>query len=162
MGDLILDTIRQTVIKVVSEGTFSIAPDLCRNPVELDHILDDMLTIFYGQVVELVLHISDRVVQTKVCLEFQDELLVVFHPEWMEVRVVHEEEVWFKPLQSDTLEVGLHKGHFGVVLYKCPRAILEVQLTLHEEDSEFAEICPVKLVQFSDFCTLQGLRGVAM
>ena len=77
MGDLILDTIRQTVIKVVLEGTFSIAPDLRCDPIELDHVLGNTLTILHGQVVKLVLCISDRVVQTKVCLEFQDELLVV-------------------------------------------------------------------------------------
>ena len=88
MGDLILDMIRQTIIKVVPEGIFFIAPDLCHNPVELDYILGDMLTILHGQVVELVLHISNRVMWTKACLEFQDELLVVFHPEWMELGVV--------------------------------------------------------------------------
>ena len=88
MGDLVLDMIRQTIIKVVLEGTFSIAPDLHCDPIELDHILGDMLTILHGQVVELVLCISDRVVWTKVHLEFQDELLIIFHPEWMEVRVI--------------------------------------------------------------------------
>ena len=124
MGDLILDTIRQTIIKVVPESTFSIAPDLHCNPVELDHILGDTLTVLHGQVVELVLHISDRVVWTKVHLECQDKLLVVFHPEWTEVGVVHKEEVWFEPLQGDTLEVGLRKGHFGAVLSKCLRTWL--------------------------------------
>ena len=146
--------IRQTIIKVVPEDTFSIAPDLHHDLVELNHVLSDMLTIFHGQVVELVLRISNRVVWTKVRLELQDELLIIFHPEWMEVRVVHEEKVRFEPLQGNTFEVGLHKGDFGVVLGECPRAILEVQLTLHEEDPEFAGISPVKLVWFSDFCAL--------
>ena len=98
MGDLILDTIRQTIIKVVPEGTFSIAPDLRCDLVELDHVLGDTLTILHGQVVELVLRISNRIVWTKVHLEFQDELLIVFHPEWTEVGVIHEEEVRFEPL----------------------------------------------------------------
>ena len=154
MGDLVLDTIRQTVIKVVLEGTFSIALDLCHDLVELDHILGDTLTVLHGQVVKLVLHISNRVMQTKVRLQFQDELLVVFHPEWMEVRVIHEEEVQFKPLQGDTFEVGLCKGDFGMVPGECLGAILEVQLTLHKEDPEFVGISPIKLVQFSDFCAL--------
>ena len=113
-----------------------------------------MLTVLHGQVVELVLRISDRVMQTKVHLEFQDKLLVVFHPEWTEVEVAHEEEVQFEPLQGNTLEVGLHEGHFGTVLSECPRVILEVQLTLHKEDLEFVGISPIKLVQFSDFCAL--------
>ena len=154
MGYLVLDTIGQTVIKVVPEGTFSIAPDLHCDPVELDHVLGDTLTILHGQVVELVLCISDRVVWTKVCLEFQDKLLIIFHPEWTEVGVIHEEEVQFEPLQGDTFEVGLREGDFGVVLGECPRAILEVQLALHEEDPEFVGISPIKLVQFSDFGVL--------
>ena len=118
-----------------------------------------MLTILHGQVVELVLYISNRVVRTKVRLEFQDELLIIFHPFWMEVGVIHAEEVQFEPLQGDTLEVGLDEGDFGVVLSECLRVILEVQLTLHEEDLEFAGISPIKLVQFLDFGVLQGLGG---
>ena len=70
-------------------------------------------------------------------------------------------EVQFEPLQGDTLEVGLCKGDFGTVLGECPRVILKIQLALHEEDLEFAEISPIKLVWFSNFCVLQGLRGVA-
>ena len=62
--------IRQTIIKVVLESTFSIALDLHCDLVELDHILGDMLTILHGQVVKLVLCISDKVVLTKVHLEF--------------------------------------------------------------------------------------------
>ena len=92
--------------------------------------------LFRSKVVELVLHISNRVMQTIVHLEFQDELLIIFHPEWTEVRVVHEEEVWFEPLQGNTFEVGLCKGDFGTVLGEWPRVILEVQLALHEEDLE--------------------------
>ena len=161
MGDLVLDTIRQTIIKVVPEGTFSIAPDLHHNLVELDHILGDTLTVLCGQVVELVLHISDRVIQTKVHLEFQDELLVVFHPEWMEVGVVHEEKVWFELLQSDTFEVGLCKGDFGMVLGECLRAILEVQLVLHEEDCyAWASVASeVKGSRYKEDLHLVGSRG---
>ena len=139
---------------MVLEGTFSIVPDLHCDPVELDHVLGDMLTVLHGQVVELVLCISDRVMQTKVHLEFQDKLLIIFHPESTEVRVVHEEEVWFEPFQGDTFEVGLREGDFGVVPGECLRAILEVELALHKEDLEFAGISLIKLVWFSDFGAL--------
>ena len=135
------------------EGNFSIAPDLCHNLVELNHVLGDTLTILHGQVVELVLCISNRVVQIKVHLEFQDKLLVVFYLEWIELGVVHE-EVQFKQLQDDTLEVGMCKGHFSMVLGKCLRIILEVQLALHQKDPVFVGISPIKLVWFSDFCAL--------
>ena len=56
----------------------------------------------------------------------------------------------------------MHKGDFDAVLSECLRAILKVQLALHKEDLEFAEISPVKLVRFLDFGVLQGFRGVAM
>ena len=78
----------------------------------------------------------------------------------MEVRVIHEEGVQFKPLQGDTFEVGLREGDFGMVLGEYLRVIFEVELTLHEEDLEFVGISPVKLVQFLDFGVLRGLRGV--
>ena len=78
---------------MVPESTFSIALDLCSDLVELEHILVNTLTIYHGQVVKLVLCISDRVIQTKVGLEFQNELLVVLHPKRMELGIVHEEEV---------------------------------------------------------------------
>ena len=70
MGDLVFDMIRQTVTKVLLEGIFSIAPDLHRDPVKLNHVLGDTLTILHGQVVKLVLYISNRVMQTKVHLKF--------------------------------------------------------------------------------------------
>ena len=136
------------------ESTFSIALDLHHNPVELYHVLGDTLTVLHGQVVKLVLCISNRVVQTKFHLKFQDKLCIIFHPEWTELRIVHQEEVQSEPLQGNTLEVRLHKGDFSMVLGECPRAILEVQLTLHKENLEFVGVSPVKLVWFLDFGAL--------
>ena len=81
MRDLILDTIKETIINMVSDGTFSIVPDLCSDLVELDHVLVNTLTALHGQVVKLILHIFNRVMQTKVHLEFQDKLLGILHPE---------------------------------------------------------------------------------
>ena len=136
---------------MVLEGTFSIAPDLYCNPVKLDHVLVDTLTILHGQVVKLMLCISNRVVQTKVHLEHQNKLLVVLLPGWIELEVIHKEEVWFKPLQD---EVGLHEGDFGVVLSEYLRVVMEIEITLRQEDPEFVGISPIKLVQFSDFDAL--------
>ena len=44
----------------------------------------------------------------------------------MKLRIVHEEEVQFKPLQDNTFKLELHEGHFDVVLGKYLRVILEV------------------------------------
>ena len=41
-----------------------------------------------------------------------------------------------------------------MVLDEYLRAILEVELTLHQENLEFVEISPVKLVWFMDFSVL--------
>ena len=48
-----------------------------------------------------------------------------------------------------------------MVLDKCLRVILEVELALHQENPEFMGISSVKLVQFLDFGALRGLGGVA-
>ena len=56
---LIFDAVRETVIKVVPEGTFSVTLDLRSNSIELHDILIDLLPVFHGEVVELVFSISD-------------------------------------------------------------------------------------------------------
>ena len=103
--DLILDSIRETIVKVVPEGTFSITPDLRSDLVEFNNIFVDVLTILHGQMVQLVFRISDRVMWSKVGLEFQDKLLEVVHLGGVECRIFHLEEVWFKPFQGHAFEV---------------------------------------------------------
>ena len=58
--DFILDVVRETVVKMVSEGSFSVAVDLQSDTVEFHDVFVDVLTILHHKVVELVLHISDR------------------------------------------------------------------------------------------------------
>ena len=105
LRDLVLDSIRETIVKVVLEGTFSITLDLGSNPVECDNIFVDVLTTLHGQMVQLVFCISDRVMWSKVGLEFQDELLEVVHPGGVECQIFHLEEVQFKPFQGHAFEV---------------------------------------------------------
>ena len=105
LGDLILDLIRETIVKVVLEGTFSVIPDLRNDLVEFDNIFVDALTILHGQMVQLVFRISNRVMWSKVGLEFQDELLEVVHPGRVECQILHLEEVQFKPFQGHAFEV---------------------------------------------------------
>ena len=45
MSDLILEPLRQPVVEVVLEGTFTIAAYLARVAVELDDILGDLLIV---------------------------------------------------------------------------------------------------------------------
>ena len=80
----------------------------------------------------------------------------------MKLEVVHQEEVWFKPFQNDAFEIGLYKGHFGIVLSKCLRVIMNVELALYQENLEFVEVSPIKLIQFSDFGALQSVEGMVI
>ena len=68
-GDLILDVIGEAIVEVVLKGTLSVSSDLRSNPIELNDILRNALTVLHGEVVELVLSISDGVVWPEVSLE---------------------------------------------------------------------------------------------
>ena len=105
MRDLILDVVGETIVKVMLEATLSIAVDLQSNTVEFHDILVDVLTILHCKVVKLVLCISDGVMRSEVCLEFQDELTEIVHSCRMERGVLHLEEVRFEPLKGHALQV---------------------------------------------------------
>ena len=51
VGDLILELLRQPVVEVVLEGTFTIATYLAHIAVELDDVLGDLVVVQHGQVV---------------------------------------------------------------------------------------------------------------
>ena len=113
-GDLILDAIREAVVEVVPKGTFSVSSDLRSNPIELNDILRNVLTILHGEVVKLVLGISDRIMWPEVSLELEDKLSEIIHPQGMVSRVLHK-EVRFEPLKGHALQVRLHEGDFCAV-----------------------------------------------
>ena len=50
-SDLILEPLRQPIVEVAPEGTFTIAAYLARVAVELDDVLGDPLIVRHGQVV---------------------------------------------------------------------------------------------------------------
>ena len=160
--DLILDSIRETIVKVVPKGTFSVTPDLRSDPVEFDNIFVDVLTILHGQMVQLVFCISDQVMWSKVGLEFQNKLLEVVHLGRIECQIIHLEEVWFEPFQSHAFEVQLHRGNFGTVLDKSLGMTLEVQFTRNQEGPEFAGACCIKLIRFTDLHAWSQFRGGVM
>ena len=131
MGDLILDAIREAIVEVVLNSTFSVSLDLQSNPIELYDILCNSLTVLHGEVIKLMLGISYGVMWPKVGLELKDELSEIIHLQGMESGILHKKEVQLKPLEGHALQVQLHKGNFSVVGTKSLGAVLEVQLTLH-------------------------------
>ena len=82
----------------MSECTVTIAPDLGGQPIEVDDVLCDTVAILHLKEVELMLHISDRVVWSKGGLEFCDEGDPVVHPARMVSWISRFKEVWFEPL----------------------------------------------------------------
>lgn len=80
MADLILDAVQKFPVEEVLECIFSITSDLIGYAVELYHILVYMLLICHGQMMKLMLSITNRIVGVKICLEFQNELLKMVHP----------------------------------------------------------------------------------
>ena len=50
-SDLILEPLRQPIVEMVPEGTFTIAVYLAHVAVELDDVLGDPLIVRHGQVV---------------------------------------------------------------------------------------------------------------
>ena len=86
-GDFIFDAVGETAVEDVAECAIAIAVDLSSEAIELYDILVDFLPFLHGQVVQLMLCISDRIMQTEVGLQFRDELMVIVHPDGMGVGV---------------------------------------------------------------------------
>ena len=55
----------------MAEGTIAIDADLSSKAIELYNILVDFLPFLHGQVVQLVLHISNWVMWAKIGLQFR-------------------------------------------------------------------------------------------
>ena len=81
MGDLILDLVWKSKIEEVPECTISITMNLGGQAIKVNDIHVDMFIVLHQQMTELLLYITDRVVGTEICLEFQNELGVAVHPE---------------------------------------------------------------------------------
>ena len=98
-----------------------------------------------------MLCIANRIMGAKICSEFLGELRVIVHPQWVELGV-SQQELGLEPIKHHALEVGLGIDDLCTVIVEGLGAVLEVQLTLHEEHMEFVGVGTVKLVRFADFC----------
>ena len=107
-----------------------------------------------------MLRIADRVVGAEICSEFLSEPRVIVHPPGVEVGIA-QQELGLEPIERHALEVGLGVDDLCAVIVKGPRAVLKVQLALHEERMEFLGVRTVKLVRFVDLCPMLGFGGLA-
>jgi len=81
MAYLILDSVGETCIEVMTQGAITVALNLGCDTVEVNHVSIGTVVILHAEVVELVLSIGNRVVGTERCLEFNNELFPVSHPD---------------------------------------------------------------------------------
>ena len=73
VADFVSDAVRQTGVKLVMKGGVAITLELRCKAVELRDVANNLLRVLHPQVVELVLGVSDGVVQAELELEFCDE-----------------------------------------------------------------------------------------
>jgi len=79
---LVLDSVGETCIEVMTQGAITVALNLGCDTVEVNHVLIGMVVFLHAEVVELILGVGNWVVRTEGCLEFDDELFPVSHPDW--------------------------------------------------------------------------------
>ena len=103
--NFILDLIWKAIIEHVVEHTFTISFDLRGIMVKLHKIPINPVVILHGQMVQLMFCISDRIRRSKISLELNNELLIVVHPEWMEICIIGVEKIRFKSSKRSSLEV---------------------------------------------------------
>ena len=89
VADLILDSVRETRIEVVTQGAITISPNLGCDSVEVDHIAIYAMGVLHAEMIELVLGIGNRVVWTERGLELYNELTPAGHPQGTCVGVIH-------------------------------------------------------------------------
>jgi len=83
---LVLDSVRETCIEVVTQGAITVTHLGC-DTVEVNHVSIGTMVFLHAEVVELMLSVGNWVVGTEGCLEFNDELFSVGHPDRMVVGV---------------------------------------------------------------------------
>jgi hypothetical protein len=71
---------------------------------EMDNVFGDVLTSEHFKGHQLILHISDVIVEAKVGIEFLDEFFPVIKPGWLCMELSRESR--FKPLEGLPTEVG--------------------------------------------------------
>ena len=120
--------VREAIIKVVLEGTFSITVDLRSNSIELHNVLVDLLPIVHDQAG--VQHLQrDHMDQS--WSGAPGELLEVVLPKQTESPMLCEQKVQFKPFQGHTFQVQLCEDDLNAPHTKSFGRVLEIEFKLH-------------------------------
>ena len=125
MGDFILDLGWKSMIQLSVEG--SVTPlDISSKVVEVNEVLHNVLVIMYAKILKFGFCFTLGVVQSKIILQFCNEVRVVIEPGW----TFSGGQQWFKPIQCGPFEIGQCKGDFGTVRGECVRMVSKVKCTL--------------------------------
>ena len=124
--DFVLDSVGETGVEMVPQGAITISLDLGRDPIEVYHIVVNVMGVLHAKVVELVLSIGNWVMRTEGGLEFYNKLLPVAHPVGTSVGVCESEKVWLEPFEGHSFQVRLRVGDLSAVSPKSLWPILEV------------------------------------
>ena len=79
-ANLVFDSVGETGIEFMMEGSFPIAAKLRAEMIELDEVTDNAMSFLHTKVVELVLGVANGIVGTELAQEFREELAPVVHP----------------------------------------------------------------------------------
>ena len=75
--------VREAGVEEAAECAISIVPDLGCEAVEIDDVSHNQMVVPHGEVLELVLCISNGVMGTKGFLEFSYKVNPAVHPAWL-------------------------------------------------------------------------------
>ena len=119
------------------------------------------MVVQHGQVVKTMLCIANRVVVvgSEIRAEFMCEPQIIVHPQQTELGIT-QQELRLEPIESHALEVRLGVDDLGMVIVEGFGVVLEVQLALHKECTEFVGFGTVELVRFVDLSPTLGFGGL--
>jgi hypothetical protein len=143
MYHVILDPVRETLIKLVLEG--GIAPlgekrelvefnDVGRNPVAMFHVTEP----------DAILRIPNQIVWAKIHGKLLDKDRKVSIPSQNSGRIV---QIGSEPLLSSILEIRNHEKDFVVIGGEILHALGKMKIALGEEQIKFGQIGSIKGVQ---------------
>ena len=88
-ADLILDSVRETRIEVMTQSAIAVSLNLGHDSIEVDHIAINAMGVLHAEMIELMLGIGNGVMWTERGLELNDELSPTGHPQGTCVGVFH-------------------------------------------------------------------------
>ena len=88
-ADLILDSVRETRIEVMTQSTIAVSLNLGCDSIEVDHVVINAMGVLHVEMIELMLGIGNGIMWTESGLDLNDELTPAGHPQGMCIGIIH-------------------------------------------------------------------------